>query len=378
MKKLKGIIVFVSVIITVFLFNIKACAVNTDDYFEKGIEASGAKELSDYLDRETLGYLKKLGFEEIEYEKILSAEPEALLELIEDVFKGKLSEPVKTVAKAVSVIILGSVCSCFVQQDEKFRQIISLVCSSFLVTAVFSSAFVCIKAGVSALGACADFSKALIPVLAGIVTASGNPTLAFSVQGTAFAAAQVIQSLSENIILPLAGAVGALGVMGSMVTSVNLGAISELIKKTSTTVLGSAAGLFTGFLTMKSVVAGAADHLASRGIKLAVGTFVPVIGGALGEAYSSVMGSLALVRSAVGVFAIATFGLICLPAVAELSIWSLSMRFASVFSELLGDGICSGVLKSVCYMFSMVNILLIFGAVVFIITAGILITIKVT
>lgn len=377
MKKFKGIIMFAAVLASVFLFNIKACAVNTDDYFKKGIEASGAGELSDYLDKETREYLEKLGIEEIEYEKILSAEPKAVFELMADILKGRLNEPLKGVAKAVSVIILGSVCGCFIQQDEKQRQILNVVCGSFLVITIFSSAFVCIRAGTGALSACATFEKAMIPVLAGIVTASGNPTLAFSVQGTAFAAAQIIESLSENFILPLTGAVGALGMMGSMTTSVNLGAIAELIKKTSTTVLASAASLFTGFLTMKSVVAGAADRIASRGIRLAAGTFIPVIGGALGEAYSSVMSSLSLVRSAVGVYAIVAFSLICLPAVAELLLWSFSMRLASTFSDLLGGGMCSGILKSAGYMFSTLNILLILGAVIFIITVGILITIKV-
>lgn len=378
MRKLKGIIMLSVILATLFLFSIKACAVNTDDYFKKGIEASGAGELADYLDKETREYLEKLGFEETEYEKILSADPKAVFELITDILKGKLNEPLKGAVKAVSVIILGSVCGCFVQQDEKQKQILNIVCGSFLIISVFSSAFVCIRAGAGALGTCAAFEKALIPVLAGIVTASGNPALAFSVQGTAFAAAQIIESLSENIILPLTGAVGALGMIGAMVPSVNLGAIAELIKKTSTTVLASAASLFTGFLTMKSVVAGAADRLATRGIRLAAGTFIPVIGSALGEAYSSVMGSLSLVRSAVGVYAIAAFALICIPAAAELSLWSLSMRAASAFSDLLGGGICSDILKSAGYMFSTVNILLILGAVVFIITAGILITVKVS
>ena len=378
MRKLKGIIMLSVILATLFLFSIKACAVNMDDYFKKGIEASGAGELADYLDKETREYLEKIGFEETEYEKILSADPKAVFELITDILKGKLNEPLKGAVKAVSVIILGSVCGCFVQQDEKQKQILNIVCGSFLIISVFSSAFVCIRAGAGAIGTCAAFEKALIPVLAGIVTASGNPALAFSVQGTAFAAAQIIESLSENIILPLTGAVGALGMIGAMVPSVNLGAIAELIKKTSTTVLASAASLFTGFLTMKSVVAGAADRLATRGIRLAAGTFIPVIGSALGEAYSSVMGSLSLVRSAVGVYAIAAFALICIPAAAELSLWSFSMRAASAFSDLLGGGICSDILKSAGYMFSTVNILLILGAVVFIITAGILITVKVS
>lgn len=377
MKKIKRIIGIAAAIAVVLLINIKVYAVNTDDYFEKGLEASGANELSEFLDDETKEYLEKLGFDEIEYEKIISSDPKAVFELMADILKGKLNEPVKAVTKAISIIILGSVCSCFIPSDGKQQQILNVVCGSFLTVGILSSAYTCLKAGAGALGTCAAFEKALIPVLAGVVTASGNPALAFSVQGTAFAAAQVIESISENIILPLSGAVGALGIMGAMMPSVKLGAIAELIKKTSTTVLASAAGLFTGFLTMKSIVAGSADRLASRGVRLAAGTFIPVIGGALGEAYSSVMGSLALIRSAVGAYAIAAFFIICIPVVAELSLWSVSMRVASTFSDLLGGGMCSEILKSVGYMFSTVNILLILGAVVFIITAGIVLTVKV-
>lgn len=373
MKKLIGI---AAALIAVFLLNIKAYAVNTDQYYKDGLEASGAYELSEYLEDETVDYLEKLGLDEIKYENLLSVSPSAVFELVVDIFKGKLTEPVKAVMKGVAVIILSGVCASFVSQDEKHRTVLNIICSCFVVISVFSSAYTCIKAGVGAIGSCAVFEKALIPVLAGVVTASGNPTLAFSVQGSAFAAAQTIEALSENIILPLSGIVGALGIIGALTPSVKLGAISELIKKTSTTVLGGAAGLFTGFLTMKSIVAGSADHVASRGIRLAAGTFIPVIGGAIGEAYSSVMGSLSLIKNLIGVYAIVVFFAICIPVVLELFLWNAAMRVSSAFSDLLGGGTFSEIFKSAGYMFSMINVLLILSMIVFIITTGIVITVK--
>lgn len=372
MKKLIGI---TAAVIAVFLLNIKAYAVNTDAY-KDGLDASGANELSDYLEEEAFDYLKKLGLEEIEYEKLLSVSPSAIFELIGDILKGKLTEPLKAVMKSVAVVILSSVCSSFAGQDEKQKTVLNIVCGSFVVISVFSSAFTCIKAGVGAIGSCAVFEKALIPVLAGVVTASGNPSLAFSVQGSAFAAAQAIEAMSDNIILPLSGMVGALGIVGALTPSVKLGAISELIKKTSTTVLGGAAGLFTGFLTMKSIVAGSADRVASRGIRLAAGTFIPVVGSALGEAYSSVMSSLSLLKNLIGVYAVIAFFAICIPAVIELFLWTAAMRVSSAFSDLLGGGMFSEIFKSAGCVFSMINILLIFSAVVFVITTGIVITVK--
>lgn len=373
MKKLAGI---TAVIIIFLIFNIRAYAVNTDGYLKDGLEASGIYELTEYLNGETLDYLEKLGLEEIEYEKLLSVSPQSVFELLTGILKGKLAQPFKTVMKCLATVILAGVCTSFAGQDEKMKGVLNTVCASFTVISIFSSGYVSVSAGASAIGSCAAFEKALIPVLAGVVTASGNPTLAFSVQGTAFVAAQAIEALASNIILPLSAVTGALGIIGAISPSVNLGAVAELIKKTSTTVIGGASGLFTGFLAMKSVVAGSADRVASRGIRLAAGTFIPVVGSALGEAYSSVVSSLSLVKNIVGVYAIIAFFIICIPVIAELFLWNAAMKTCSAFSDLLGTDSFSKIFKSAGYVFSMVNVLLVFSAVVFIVTTGIVITVR--
>ena len=116
---------------------------------------------------------------------------------------------------------------------------------------------------------CSGFEKALIPVLAGILTASGNPTSALSYQGAAFAAAQTVEAFSESFALPLVYASGVLGATGAFLPTLRLSAVSEMIRKISTTVFGSAATLFSGFLALKNIISGSADSLAAKGIRLA-------------------------------------------------------------------------------------------------------------
>ncbi len=372
-KNITAILIF-----TALFFSFSPCvtAINVDEYYEEQLEASGAADLSDYLSEETRGYLKQIGCEDIEFEKMLNVSPSSVFGLLRDFFTGGLTEPLKGLMKAVGAVLLISVCSGFFPEDEKSKSILNIICGCFIIIAVFSPAMQSIKAAVSAIGACAVFEKALIPVLAAVVTVSGNPTVAFSVQGATFAAAEFIGSLSKNFVMPLVGVSGALGVAGAMLPTLRLSAVSEIIRKTMLTVLAASAGLFSGFLALKSLLSVSADSLAVKGVKLAANTFIPVVGGAISEAYTSIIGSLSLLKSAVGIYAIIAFFAIGMPIVINLALWALSMRIACAVSDLLDCRVCSEILKNIAFVFSMVNTLLLLSMAVFIISAGLVVLIK--
>ncbi len=372
-KRIISIVLFATLFA---FFSPRALAANTDEYYKEQLEASGAADLSNYLSEETQGYLKKLGCEDIEFEKILEVSPKAVFELLWSLITDGLAKPLQGFLLSAGAVLLISVCSGFFPDEEKSKSILNMICGCFIIIGIFEPALLGVKAAASAIGACAAFEKALIPVLAAIVTVSGNPTMAFSVQGAAFAAAEFIEVLAENFILPLVGISGALGVTGAMLPTLRLSAVSEIIRKTMTTVLASAAGLFTGFLAMKSLLAASGDSLVAKGVKLVANTFVPVVGGALSEAYASIVGSLSLLRSAVGIYAIIAFFLIGVPIVINLALWVVSMRFACAVSDLLDCRICSEVLKNIAFVFSMVNTLLMLCMAVFIISAGLAVAIK--
>ena len=164
--------------------------------------------------------------------------------------------------------------------------------------------------------------------------------------------------------------------MGAFLPTLKLSAVSDLLRKTTQTVTGIVASLFTGFVAMKNIVAGSADSLAAKGIRLVTSTFVPVIGGALNEAYSALSGSLMLLKSVVGVYGIIAVAAMVVPSIINLALWVLAMRAAGTVSELLGNSQCSEILKNISYMFSMLNVMLIFSAAIFIVSSGVVAGIK--
>lgn len=358
------------------IFALPSYAENIDEYYKDGLEASGAGELSDYLSNETADYLEKLGCGDMEFEKILEISPSAVFDLISDMIKNGIKAPLKGFLTASGTVLLVSICSVFFPDDEKSKIILNLIYGSILVTGIFISAADGIKAGASAIEACSVFEKALIPVLAAVVTACGNPTVALTYKGAAFAAAEFISSFAKNFAMPLVGISGALGITGAMMPTLRLSAVSEMIRKTMTTALAWAASLFTGFLALKSMLASSADGLVMKGLKLASGTFIPVIGGALGDAYSSVLGSLGLMKNTIGIYAVIAFFAICIPVIINLALWVIAIRAACMLSDLLDCRVCSEILRNTAFVFSMINSLILLCVAVFVISTGLIIAVK--
>lgn len=370
---MKKIVLF---IILASMFFVPSYAANIDDYFEEQLEASGAKELADYLDDETSDYLGKLGCGDMEFEKLFDVSGADVVNLMIEILREGIKLPFKGFLTAAGTVILVSVCSSFFPDDEKSRIILNIVSGCIIVTGIFVPASDGIKAAVSATEACCTFEKALIPVLAGVVTVSGNPALSLTYKGAAFAAAEFISGFANNFALPLAGTAAALGITGAMMPTVRLTAVSDMIRKTFTTLLASATALFTGFLALKGTLSSSADGLINKGVKLASSTFIPVIGGAIGEAYSSVVGSLGLLKNTVSFYAVMAVFLICIPVIINLAVWTLSLRAAGMIGELLDCRVCTEILRNISFVFSMVNTLLLLCMLVFIISTGLVAVIK--
>lgn len=377
---IKRILTVAVTLLLIPLFNVQACA-KTDysdakKYYDEQFEASGASELSDFLDKNSKEYLEKLGCSEAEYESVMSFSIKSVFDVLIKMLRANVKEPLKGCLTACGAVMLVSVCAGFFPDDEKTKGVLNLICGSFVLISVLIPASETLHSGVSAMKLCAGFEKALIPVLAAVLTASGNPAAALSYQGAAFAAAQTVETFAKNTVLPLVMITGIIGAVGAFLPTLKLSAVSDLLRKTTQTVTGIAAGLFAGFIAMKNIVAGSADGLAAKGIKLVTGTFVPVVGGALNEVYSSLAGSLSLLKSVVGVYGILAVAAMIVPSVISLALWVIAMRAAGTLSDLLGNSQCSDILRNISYMFSMLNVILILSAAVFILSSGIVAGLK--
>ena len=201
---IKRILTAAATLLLIPLFNIQACAKteysDAQRYYDEQFEASGASELSEYLDENSKEYLEKLGCSEAEYESIMSFSLKSVFDVLLKMLRANIGAPLKGCLTACGAVMLVSVCSGFFPDDEKTKGVMNLICGSFVLVSVFIPASETLRSGVSAMKLCAGFEKALIPVLTAVLTASGNPATALSYQGSAFAAAQTVEALVANTV----------------------------------------------------------------------------------------------------------------------------------------------------------------------------------
>ena len=373
MRKVK---IFAVCVLIILSFSVNTYAAGESEYYNGQVESSGAEDILSGLDSETKERLGELGIEDVNFSSLFDVSFSKIFSFVKKAAEGKLESPLKSLMKLLSVIILIAVCESFMPDDDKMKNVINMAAVLFSVTVIISPLYDAMESAVSSVGVCADFMKSLIPVLVGIVSASGNPSLAVSFQSCAFAAAEVISALGKNYVVPIVGAVTALDLTGSLMPSMKLSGITELVKKTVIQTLSFTATLYVSFLGIKGALANAADTVASKGIKLVISSAVPIVGGAVSEAYSGIIGSLVLVKSTVGIFGIIVIAVITVPSMLQLLFWIFALKLGAAAGEVFSLGGVSSLLKALSCAITLLNVVILFGAVLFIISLALLLSLK--
>lgn len=368
MKKI--IITALTVLVLLNALSLTACAL------ESSVGEYDYSQIFDELDSQTKELLDELGVNGRDFNDILDLSPRKIISLIIELIKGKWKEPVKTVGIVSCVCVMGSVINTLNINKLKNDSLFSFFEASVVMIMVVIPLASVLSSAVSAMKLMSGFMLSYIPIFTAVISASGMSLSAFSYNAVLLSFSQLCSKISTDLIIPCVFLLTLASVYSSVGTSVNTEDIISLIKKALTLVLSLIAGIFTGLLAIKSKIAIAADSVAVKGIKLISGSVIPIVGGALGDAFSSVLGSFALIKNTVGAFGIAAILIMVLPSVLSLLIWYFSLGICSVICSFTGNGTTSAVLKNIGSCVSMVNVVLLFFATVFIISTGIMLNLR--
>ncbi len=343
-------------------------SVTTDDLF--GFDISQA------IPDETAELLELLDIDTVDFDAIFNVKAEDCVAVAKKLLTGGLESPFKSLVRLIIIITLIAIFESFLPDDAGFRLSVEVVASLLCTLSVIEPLSTAITSAVASISVSETFMLTLIPLLTAIVSLSGNPTLALSFQSIAFAAAQIISGIAESVIVPIVGAVLALDITASVMPTFSLSGLTDFIKKTITSVLSIGASVFMSFLGIKGVLANAADTVAGKGIKMIISSAVPVVGGALSEAYSGIMGSIVIVRSTVGIIGICIIALINLPSLIQLLFWIFALRFAASSADLFEQKAISAFLRALASSLTLLNVVLLFAAVLFILSTALLISLR--
>jgi stage III sporulation protein AE len=235
------------------------------------------------------------------------------------------------------------------------------------LTKVYESAFCTIER----TGA---FISVFVPLFAGISAATGAIASAGGYNLLILAVSELIVKLSDSYFMPIVTAVSVLGICGSVFSDLSLEAIGGLIKKVMIWVMTITMSLFTGFVSLKCTITGKADGAAAKAVKYAVSGAVPVVGGAVSDAFAAVKGSFDVLRSTIGAAGAAAAVVMILPVVIEIIVYRFIMWTGSAAAELMGADTVKKLLDAVEGGLAIAQSVLVCYGLMFIICTGILIS----
>lgn len=297
-----------------------------------------------------------------------------LINMIADSVKSRISAPLKVLRTLVMVILFTTVMKSAGESvfSGTNSGIYNMICVITAVTVIMPQLFTVYGSALEAIGRSGGFILVFVPVFAGITVMSGGITTAGIYNLLILGASELIVSLSESFLIPIVSVTTVLAVSGSVFTGVSLESIIGLLKRIITWGMTVTMTLFTGFVSMKCTLGGKADGVASKTARFLISGTVPVVGGAVSDAYATVRSSFDVIQGTVGTVGMVAIIIIMLPPVLELLIFRAVMWTGTAIAELFSAEALIKLMKGIDSGLAVAQSVLVCYSVIFVLCTGIL------
>lgn len=322
-------------------------AADTDTLYAEQWAASGVEDLWSVLPEETRELLNEWGVYDFSDIDLTGSQPQEVLKGLWRLFTTQSSGPLAACGVVIGTVILCALMDGLRQGNESAASsVFSLVGAVASYTAVLVPLIACVHRVCDAVESAGVFMASFVPVYAGIMVAGGQAVTAASYQTILLFAAELMTLLVTRVVVPCLMVSMAFSLTGSVTPTLKLQAAGGMFNKASVWLLSLTATLFTGLLSLQGLVGSAADSLSGRAIRFSLASFVPVVGGALSEAFNTVKGCLSLLRTTVGGIGILVTAIIVLPPLLECILWNLCLSLCGMAADMFGLPSLGGLLRA--------------------------------
>lgn len=270
----------------------------------------------------------------------------AVRELTEDI-----RQPVVVLARITALLILTAAARSLAPAGG-LTSTFSLVSLMGCITIVYSSIYTSFSAVCEHLRRMNEFMIAYIPVYASVSAASGGIALGGSYYASSLWVCELIAFAADRLIMPFLSILLAVSFTAAINPDMRFSSAVESMKNAVRITLTALMTLFSGLVTVKGFAASAADNAAARAVRFGAVSFVPIIGGSVSEAYSTVSAGVGVIRTSVGTLGIAVLLFMLIRPLVMLITVKLTLECGKTVSDVLGITEISELLRSACYVMS--------------------------
>lgn len=333
-------------------------------------------DIEEILDEETLETLEQLGLNGITAENIFNLSFTQVLKNVGKIFKFNLKEHSNRFFKMLSLLIVLISANSLKSEKSLFSNQLSDIATVITTILVVSGINNSISKAVTAFALTGKLILTYAPILAVLLSITGNLTASTLYNSGLVALAQVFSAFSENILIPFIGMYFALIIALSLNKNVNSSKITGSLNKIITGSISFMTMIFTLLISGKNILARDIDGILYKSGKYLISNFIPIIGPGISSVFSSIIGSLSLVKSTVGIFAIICTFIINLPVLISLTLDYISLYAMSLIADSFGEKQIYSIFNGFSNGIKILITIIIFELVLVIISTGLILTIK--
>lgn len=367
------------IVLLVFLMILSGCScfcVSAETKSDIGAQ-SGVYTLEAELPDEVQQDLESLGIFGDDYSSVRSLSFSDISSFIVATAGEKAGEILPSVGSLLASLLIYSVFSGLFENSsnralETILGIVSSLCIACILLFPVTSLIDTVQ---SAIDVSADFMLAFIPVMTAILISSGQALTGSGYCSMMIIAAETVAQFFSKFVSPLLSCFLSVGISASVVPEIKIGNLVSFLSKSIKWVMSFVFTIFTSLLTLKSIYTSSVDNVSSRAVRYTMSSFVPVVGGALAEAYRTVHGSVGVLKSGAGIFVIIAVIVVFLPVLIKLCLWLVTINISKCFaetSELISPKL---MLESVSGVLSLLISVILCIVALFVVTTALIITI---
>ncbi len=290
--------------------------------------------------------------------------------------KDAIVPAVGTASILLGIVILAAVFHIFSKSVgsgnlESVFSFCASLCTALAVFGAISGVFDSVDRLLSSLS---STMMAIVPAMEAVHIATGNLTTAVVSSTGINLMIGFTQSLFLEVISPAVYTLFILCVVSSVTKNKGMEFMVRTLKGLLTGTVVAIMALMTFVLSLQTMASAASDTVASKTIKFAIGTYIPIVGGSISETFSMLSASMGVLKSFCGITAVTALIIAFLAPFANLLLSRIAIGLSGAISQTLGcerEGALISECKGICDLLIAVSIA---SCVMFIVALGIFCT----
>lgn len=240
------------------------------------------------------------------------------------------------------LIVIALLSSLLQNLQEAFKtgevsNIAYFACYAIIVVIISKSFLLGVDLGKDTIIKIRDFMNALVPILMMLLASMGAFTQAALMDPVIIFISNIGVRFINDVIFPLILTSFVLNFVNNLCEESKIEKLSNLIKGAVIWAQVTLMTVFVTFLTIRGVTAKGIDEFTIKTARFAVDTFIPVVGGCLSDAVSTVAGYTGLVKNAIGTLGLIIIIIIGVFPIIKLAIMAIAYKFTAAVIEPISN-----------------------------------------